>query len=84
MGEHSISVGNHDAKGSGFQLIEFTYAHVKWFYGQSDYYWNYFIKYDFNDRKSNIYKKNPTNLLNNLSYPYQGETLKGNRIIILK
>ena len=68
MGEHEISVGNHDAKRSGFQLIEyvntetilhffykitnergtktmFTYAHVKWFYGQSEraYYLNYFI-----------------------------------------
>ena len=46
-----------NAKRSGSQLIEFTYAHVKWFYGQSDYYLNYFIKYDFNDRKSNIYKQ---------------------------
>ena len=76
LGEHEISVGNHDAKRSGFQLIEcspnlppdvntetilhffykitnkrgtktvFTYAHVKWFYGQSEraYYLNYFIK----------------------------------------
>ena len=80
MGEHEISVGNHDAKRGGFQLIEcvyitqvftsgyvntetilhffykitnergtktvFTYAHVKWFYGQSEraYYLNYFIK----------------------------------------
>ena len=73
MGEHEISVGNHDAKRSGFQLIEvftsgyvntetilhffykitnergtktvFTYAHVRWFYGQSEhaYYLNYFI-----------------------------------------
>ena len=63
LGEHEISIGNHDAKQSGFQLIEyilhffykitnergtktmFTYAHVKWFYGQSEraYYLNYFI-----------------------------------------
>ena len=80
LGEHEISVGNHNAKQSGFQLIEcspnlpsvfirhinmetilhffykitdergiktvFTYAHVKWFYGESEhaYYLNYFIK----------------------------------------
>ena len=72
LGEHEISVGHHDAKRSGFQLIECspndvntqtilhffhkitnergtktvsTYAHVKWFYGQSERadYLNYFI-----------------------------------------
>ena len=74
MGEHEISVGNHDAKRrlvlptsqvftSGDVNMEtilhffykitdergmktvFTYAHVKWFYGQSEgaYYLNYFI-----------------------------------------
>ena len=78
MGEHEISVGNHDARRSGFQLIVFTsgyvntetilhffykitnergiktvfrYAHVKWFYGQSEraYYLNYFIIRDDQD-----------------------------------
>ena len=60
LGEHEISVGNHDAK-----LIElfykitnkrgtktvFTYAHVKWFYGQSEraYYLNYFININIYD-----------------------------------
>ena len=60
LGEHEISVGNHNAKRSGFQLSQLssswkpfyisfnkitnergtktvlTYAHVKWFYGQSE------------------------------------------------
>ena len=55
LGEHSISVGNHYAKykitNERGKKIAFIYAHVKWFYGQSEraYYLNYFIK---------LYKKN--------------------------
>ena len=47
MEEHEISVGNHDANERGTKTV-FTYAHVKWFYGQSEraYYLNYFIKVD--------------------------------------
>ena len=43
-----------------------------------------FYKIRFQRQKEQYLQTNPTNLLNNLLYPYQGETLKGSRIIILK
>ena len=43
-----------------------------------------FYKIRFQRQKEQYLQKNQTNLLNNLSYPYQGESLKGSRIIILK